>query len=154
MNQKYAYLKKKPVNEIKGKPYQLYYRPKRLAYVCIDCGYNSKYIKSNVCPICKNGIYEYQTKIAIPKFKSKKWKEFVYYILERKLSYNSTTYFYKNNPAKHSLAIYFVDEEFEKLLRYSSICEIYNICPNLKFIGRKERQKLIKNIQKSTTPFY
>jgi len=153
MNQKFALLKKKAKEEPKGISYSLYYRPSRVANVCIDCGYTSKYIASKCCPICKNALYEYQTKIAIPKFKSKKWKEFVYYILERRLS-QTNVYHYKNNPAKHSLAIYFVDEDFRKLLRYCCLCDLYNICPNLNFLGRKEQAKLIKKIQKSTSPFY
>lgn len=157
MNQKYAYLKK----TFKKEKLDVYHGFRRhnstsCSVVCILCGYNSKRVATNFCPICKETLISYHTSIKIPKFKSKMWDKFVNHVLAKaliwKINNTESSLLRKNWPTKNRMLpphILF-DDVFD--LKYYDLpfCVSNGMFPNIDLLP-ESRISFIKHYLKTGT---
>ena len=161
MNQKYAYLKK----TFKKEKLDVYHGFRRhnstsCSVVCVFCGYNSKRVATNFCPICKETLISYHTSVKIPKFKSKMWDKFVNHVLafqlKWKLNYTEASLLRKNWPTKIRFPpIHIFYEDIPDLKYYDTrYCINNNICPNLDFVPRWDIIRIKEEIEKENKVLY
>lgn len=158
MNQKYVYLKK----TFKKEKLDVYgsrrHNSTSCSVVCIFCGYNSKRVATNFCPMCKETLISYHTSIKIPKFKSKNWNKFVNYILAEELRIKFQNYFVLRNnyPTKNKNKSMFAILDDIPDLKYYDVgyCLANNICPNLDFMVKRDKQFIKKTLQKENKVLY
>jgi hypothetical protein len=147
MNQKYAYLKK-PYKKEKLDVYENRLVARSFSHICIFCGYNSKRIGTEFCPICKETLIGYHTDIKLPRFKSKMWDKFVNHVLacqlHWKLNIGYAMNLRKNWPTKvRFVPVHILIDDIPDLKYYNiKYCLENNICPNVDFMCDRDKCSL------------